>query len=96
MFGGSHHLHGSTYRTDALGCEVLERNLTHEAVEIDAIVCRSIAVCGQGVIGTAGIIAGTLASILSEEDAASIHHLVSQVRLVGSCNDEVFGGINIA
>ena len=46
---------------------MLESNLTHEAVNIHTIVSRSISVCWQCVVGSAGIVACTFAGIISKE-----------------------------
>ena len=51
--------------SDAFLAEMLECDLAIVAVEIYTIICQGIAVSRQGVIGTAGIIAGTLTGIVA-------------------------------
>ena len=63
--GGCHCLDGMTDVADALLGDVLEGDLAAVAVEVDTIICQGIAMSRQGVIGTAGIIAGTLTGIVA-------------------------------
>ena len=53
----------SSCRKITLSSEMLEGNLATIGVEVHTIIGRSIAVCGQRVVGTTGIVAGTLTSI---------------------------------
>ena len=50
---------------------------------------------GQGVIGAAGIVAGTLASIGTEEHAAGIDDTLGQLLVVLDLQNEVLGGIEV-
>ncbi len=51
--------------SDAFLAEMLECDFAIVAVEIYTIICQGIAMSRQGVIGTAGIIAGTLTGIVA-------------------------------
>ena len=74
---------------------MLEGNLTAVGVEVDTVVGGGIAVRGQGVIGTAGIVAGTLASIGTEEYTAGIDDALGELLVVLHLQDEVFGGVEV-
>jgi hypothetical protein len=47
------------------------------------------------VIGAAGIVAGTLAGILSEEYTARIHDAFCQLLVVADLQNQVFGSIGV-
>ena len=64
-----HQFYGVANAAHTIFCQMLERNLTTIAVQIYAIICGGIAVCRQCVVGAAGIVAGTLTSVCSEEHA---------------------------
>ena len=51
--------------------------------------------CGQGMVGAAGIVAGALTGVTPDEDAARIDHLSGQLEAVGRLQDEVFGRIAV-
>ena len=72
---------------------MLEGNLATIAVEVHTAVGSGIAVSGQCVICAAGIIAGTLTGVCSEEHAASIHHFGSQLFEVTCLQDKMFRGV---
>ena len=74
---------------------MLEGDLAAVAVEIDAAIGRGIAVGRQRVVGAAGIVAGTLAGILSQEDAAGIDDLSSHLVVVLGLNNEMFGRVGV-
>ena len=74
---------------------MLEGNLTAVGVEVDTVVGSGIAVRGQSVIGTAGIIAGTLASVGTEEYTAGIDYTLGKLFVVLHLQDEVFGGVEV-
>ena len=57
--------YGLADASDALLAGMLECDLAIVAVEIYTIICQGIAMSRQGVIGTAGIIAGTLTGIVA-------------------------------
>ena len=63
LFSFSHQFYRPTYLLNTLGREMLEGNLTTIRVEVHTIIGCSIAVCGQRVVGTTGIVASTLTSI---------------------------------
>ena len=50
----------------------------------------------QGLVGTAGIVAGTLARIVAQEHAARIHHLLGKLLVIGSCDDKMLWGVGVA
>ena len=81
--------------SDTVFRQVLEGNLATVGVEVHTIVCCSISVGRKGVVSTAGIVAGTLAGIGSEEHAAGIDHALSKLFVVFHLQDEVFRGIGI-
>ena len=93
--GGCHCLDGMTDVADALLGDVLEGDLAAVAVEVDTIVCHGISVGGQGVVGAAGIVAGTLAGLLAKEHAARIDDLLGERLIVVGLDDEMLGGIGV-
>ena len=76
--GGCHGFDGMTDLADALLGDVLECYLSAIAVEVHSIVCHSVSVGGEGVVGAAGIITCTLTCILAEEHTAGIDNLLGQ------------------
>ena len=66
MFVLSHYLYGMANTADAFFAKMLEGDLPAETVKVYTVVGGSIAVSGQGVIRTAGIVASTLTGILSD------------------------------
>ena len=65
LLGFCHEFYGTADVGNSLGCQVLEGNLTTVAVKVHPIVGSGISVGGQGMVRTAGIVAGTLAGILA-------------------------------
>ena len=66
-----HRHHSITYVTNTFFREMLEGDFTVITVEVHAIICQGIAMGRKGVVGTAGIVAGTLARIVAQEHAAA-------------------------
>ena len=95
LLGFRHEFYGTADVSDTLWRQVLEGNLTAVAVEVDTIVGRSISVCGQGVVGAAGVVACTLTGILPQEHAAGIDDTFCQLFLVLSLDDQVLRGIEV-
>ena len=83
------------YAADAILREMLESDLAAVAVEINTAVGSGVTVCGQSVIGAAGIIACTLTSIFAKEHATSINHLTGQLGVVLNLQDKMLGSIGI-
>ena len=46
-------------------------------------------------VGAAGVVAGTLAGILSEEDATGIDDLLCQLHVVFGLKDKMFGSVGV-
>ena len=90
-----HYLYSMSYAADTFLCEMLEGNLAVVAIEVHATIGGGISMGGQGMVCTAGIVASTLTSIQSEEYATCIHHFLSQLLIVGSGNNQVFGSISV-
>ena len=84
-----------TDAADTILGEMLEGDLAAVAVQVHTAVGRSIAVCGQGVIGAAGIVASTLTGILAQENATGVYHLISHLGIVLHLQDEVLWGVGI-
>ena len=95
LFGFCHEFNGTANLTHTFGSQVLEGNLATVAVEIHTVVGGSIAVSRQRVVGAAGVVAGTLTGIFSEEDTAGIHHALGQLFVVLRLDNEVFGGVGV-
>ena len=74
---------------------MLESHLAAVAVEVHAIIGSSIAVGGQRVVGTTGIVAGTLTGIFTEEHAAGIDHLLGKLLVVLCLNNQMLRSIGI-
>ena len=74
LLSSSHQFYSTTDAADAFFGKVLEGDFATVTVEVHTIVCCGIAMSGQRVVGTAGIVASTLTGILPKEDAASIHY----------------------
>ena len=91
----SHCHHGFAYRVYTMGCEMLEGDFAIIAVEVDTIICQGIAVSRQGVVGAAGIVASTLASIFAKEYATRIYHHLCQLLIVVGRQDEMLRRIGI-
>ena len=91
-----HRHHSITYVTNTFFREMLEGDLAVVTVEVHAIVSQCIAMGWQGMIGTAGIISGTLTCIVAQEYAARIHHFLCKLLIISSCYDEMLRGIGIA
>ena len=71
-----------SYTADSFLGEMLEGNFPMITVEVHTTISGSIAMGGQGMVRTAGIVAGTLTSILSKEYATCIHHFLRQFIIV--------------
>ena len=96
LFVLSHADHGLAYAVYSLFRKVLEGNLPVVRVQVHAVICQGISVCRQGVVGTRGIVAGTLAGVCAKEYRTGIHHLLGKGLVVACGDDEVFGSIGIA
>ena len=95
LLGLGHQLHGAANVADAFLRQVLERNLAAVRVQVHTVVCRGIAVRRQRVVGAAGIVAGTLAGVGTQEHAARIDHALSQLLVVLRLNHQVLGSIQV-
>ena len=93
--GGSHGLHGTPDPADSLFADVLECDLTAIAVEVYSAIGCCIAVCWQCVVGAAGIVAGTLASIPSEEHASRIDYTCGKGLEIVGLDDEMLRSIDV-
>ena len=90
-----HQLYGMTNMPDTFCSQMLEGNLTAVAVQIDTIVSSGVAVGRQCVVRTAGIVAGTLTGIRSQEDATGIDYPLSQQLVVLHLHNQVFRSIGV-
>ena len=96
LFAGCHGFHGRTDGANAFGGEVLEGDFAVIAVEVDTTIGCCVAVSRQCVVGTAGIVACTFASVVAEEHAAGIDDLLAQGLIVVGGYDEMLRCIGIA
>ena len=74
---------------------MLEGDLTAVAVEVYTAVGSGITMCGQGVIGAAGIVACTLTGILAQEHATCIYYLIGHLGIILYLQNEMLGSIGI-
>ena len=63
LFRLSHQLHGSTNLTDTFLVKMLEGDLATVTVQVDTIIGGGITVGRQRVVGTTGIVTGTLTGV---------------------------------
>ena len=95
LFGFCHQLHGVADTADTVLREMLERHLTAVAVQIHTAICRGIAVCWQCVVRSTRIVSRTLTGKLTQEHASCIHHLLCQLLVVRSLDDQMLWSIGI-
>ena len=95
LFGLGHELYGAAYAADAILGEMLESDFSAVAVEINTAVGSGITMCGQGVVGAAGIIASTLTGIFAKEYATCVNHLIGQLGVVLYLQDKMLRRIGI-
>ncbi len=95
LFCLCHQFYGMANTADTLFRELLEGYLSAIAVEIDSTICCGIAMCRQGVVSTAGIVACTLTGILSKEYTAGIYYLLCHLLVVLCLDDKMLWGIGV-
>ena len=93
--GCSHGLHGVADVANAFVGEMLEGNLATVAVEVNTVVSHCISVGGQGVVGAAGIVAGTLAGILSKEYTSRIDDPLGESLVIVGLDYEMLGSVGV-
>jgi len=96
MFGFSHKLNSRSDITDAFAAQFLEGDFGNKTIERNPAVVARKTVGGQGMVGAAGIIAGTFATVITQENRTSPGY--SRYLAAGSFHGKgkVFRGTQIA